>query len=134
MAMEYPNLQIVGKYSYQRYYVTSRVSRPICSKYFQKTRLHHDIIHDTLHRKRNYDPILATSINQEALYCIVDCYWLSLASVLEDNDAKQFFFVFMWYEYEVLGRSKDIYSIQILFKDYFYPSSISSYDNIKETL
>ena len=27
--MEYPNLQIVGKYSYQRYYVTSRVSRPI---------------------------------------------------------------------------------------------------------
>ena len=47
------------------------------------------------HRKRNYNPILATSINQEALYCIVDCYWLSLASVLEDNrDAKAIFLCF----------------------------------------
>ena len=84
--------------------------------------------------KKVNEVIVATSVDQEVLYCIVDCYWLSAASILEDNDAKQFFFVFMWYEYEVLGRSKDIYSIQILFKDYFYPSSISSYDNIKENL
>ena len=58
---------------------------------------------------------MATSVDQEVLYCIVDCYWLSAASILRDSDAKQFFFVFMGHGYEVLGRSKHIYNIQILF-------------------
>lgn len=66
---------------------------------------------------------MGTSVDQEVLYCIVDCYWLSAASILEDNDAKQFFFVFMWYGYEVLGRSKHIYSIQSLLKIIFIPKA-----------
>ena len=57
-------------------------------KTYNTLRSHTSIWHHTIRNMKQRH--LATPDDQEVLYCIADCYWLSTASILEDKNAKEF--------------------------------------------